>query len=111
MPLIAGAGHASATARFDDEQLFYLQARGISEKEAQRLVVHGLFNDLIRQVGVPSIEERLLGTVEAELGAALAGHLTDLEIEGIARRCDRLLAKGSMPAPRGHWPAVPWPPF
>ena len=64
---IAGAGHASATARFDDEQLFYLQARGISEKEAQRLVVHGFFNDLIRKVGVPSIEDRLLATVEAEL--------------------------------------------
>ena len=64
---IAGAGHASATARFDDEQLFYLQARGISEKEAQRLVVHGFFNDLIRKVGVPSIEDRLLFTVEAEL--------------------------------------------
>ncbi len=64
---IEGAGHASATARFDDEQLFYLQARGISEQEAQRLVVHGFFNDLIRKVGVPSIEERLLATVEAEL--------------------------------------------
>ena len=64
---IAGAGHASATARFDDEQLFYLQARGISEKEAQRLVVHGFFNDLIRKIEVPSIEDRLLATVEAEL--------------------------------------------
>ena len=64
---IAGAGHASATARFDDNQLFYLQSRGVSEKEAQRLVVHGFFNDLIRKVGVASIEERLLATVEAEL--------------------------------------------
>ncbi|MDP9490802.1 MAG: Fe-S cluster assembly protein SufD [Actinomycetota bacterium] len=64
---IAGAGHASATARFDDEHLFYLRSRGISEKEAQRLVVHGFFNDLIRKVGIPSIEERLLTTVEAEL--------------------------------------------
>ena len=64
---IAGAGHASATARFDDNQLFYLQSRGISEKESQRLVVHGFFNDLIRKVGVPSIEARLLATVEAEL--------------------------------------------
>ncbi|RYB90502.1 Fe-S cluster assembly protein SufD [Nocardioides oleivorans] len=64
---IAGAGHASTTARFDDEQLFYLQSRGISEAEAQRLVVHGFFNDLIRKVGVPSIEDRLLTTVEAEL--------------------------------------------
>ena len=64
---IEGAGHASATARFDDTQLFYLQSRGISEKESRRLVVHGFFNDLIRKIGVPSIEERLLNTVEVEL--------------------------------------------
>ena len=64
---IEGAGHASATARFDDEQLFYLRSRGVSEKEAQRLVVHGFFNDLIRKVGVPAIEEKLMATVEAEL--------------------------------------------
>jgi Fe-S cluster assembly protein SufD len=64
---IQGAGHASATARFDDEQLFYLRSRGISEKEAQRLVVHGFFNDLIGKVGIPSIADQLLETVEAEL--------------------------------------------
>ena len=64
---IVGAGHASATARFDDEQLFYLRSRGVSEKEARRLVVHGFFNDLIRKVGIPMIEEQLLTTVEAEL--------------------------------------------
>ncbi|WP_244962930.1 Fe-S cluster assembly protein SufD [Nocardioides dongkuii] len=64
---IEGAGHASATARFDDEQLFYLRSRGVSEKEARRLVVHGFFNDLIRKVGIPEVEEQLLATVEAEL--------------------------------------------
>ena len=64
---IEGAGHASATGRFDDNQLVYLRSRGIEEAEARRLVVHGFFNDLIRKVGVPSIEDRLLTTVEAEL--------------------------------------------
>jgi Fe-S cluster assembly protein SufD len=64
---IEGAGHASATARFDDEQLFYLQSRGVSEKESRRLVVHGFFNDLIRKIAVPEIEESLTSTVEAEL--------------------------------------------
>ncbi len=64
---IEGAGHASATARFDDEQLFYLRSRGVSEKEARRLVLHGFFNDLIRRVGVPALEERLTSTVEEEL--------------------------------------------
>ena len=49
---IEGAGHASATGRFDDEQLFYLQSRGITEDEARRLVVHGFFADIIRKIGV-----------------------------------------------------------
>ncbi|MEO9323773.1 Fe-S cluster assembly protein SufD [Nocardioides sp. C4-1] len=64
---IEGAGHASATARFDDEQLFYLRSRGISDEEARRLVLHGFFQDLIRKVGIPSLEEKLTETVEAEL--------------------------------------------
>jgi Fe-S cluster assembly protein SufD len=64
---IEGAGHASATGRFDDEQLFYLRSRGIDEPEARRLVVHGFFNDLIRKIGVPSLQDKLMETVEQEL--------------------------------------------
>jgi Fe-S cluster assembly protein SufD len=64
---IEGAGHASATGRFDDNQLFYLRSRGIEETEARRLVVHGFFHDLIRRIDVPQIEEQLRATVEAEL--------------------------------------------
>ena len=64
---IAGAGHASTTGRFDDQQLFYLQSRGIPEDEARRLVVHGFFHDIIRKIGVAEIEESLHATVEAEL--------------------------------------------
>jgi len=68
---IAGAGHASATGRFDDEQLFYLRSRGISEVEARRLVVYGFFNDLIRRIDVPAIEAQLHSAVEAELAATM----------------------------------------
>ncbi|RNL79423.1 Fe-S cluster assembly protein SufD [Nocardioides marmorisolisilvae] len=64
---IEGAGHASATGRFDDNQLFYLRSRGIEEAEARRLVVHGFFNDLIGKIGVESLEDKLRETVEAEL--------------------------------------------
>jgi len=62
-----GAGHASTTGRFDDQQLFYLQARGIPEDEARRLVVYGFFADIIHKIGVPQIEDRLMATIEAEL--------------------------------------------
>ena len=67
---IAGAGHASATGRFDDEQLFYLQARGISEEEARRLVVLGFLAEIVQQIGAPELEQRLLDAIEAELGTA-----------------------------------------
>jgi Fe-S cluster assembly protein SufD len=64
---IEGAGHASTTGRFDDEQLFYLRSRGIEEAEARRLVVHGFFADIIRRIGIPEVERRLLDAVEDEL--------------------------------------------
>ena len=64
---IEGAGHSSTTGRFDDEQLFYLRSRGITEDEARRLVVHGFFADIIRRIGVPDVESRLLATIEREL--------------------------------------------
>ena len=67
---IEGAGHASTTGRFDDQHLFYLQSRGIPEDEARRLVVHGFFNDIIRKIGVPALQERLEAAIEAELSAA-----------------------------------------
>jgi Fe-S cluster assembly protein SufD len=69
---IAGAGHASTTGRFDDEQLFYLRSRGIDEAEARRLVVHGFFADIIRRIGIPAIEESLLQAVEGELAVNLS---------------------------------------
>jgi Fe-S cluster assembly protein SufD len=64
---IEGAGHASASGRFDDEQLFYLQARGIAELDARRLVVRGFLNELIQQSGVDAIEERLNASSGLEL--------------------------------------------
>ncbi|QDP97504.1 Fe-S cluster assembly protein SufD [Microlunatus elymi] len=64
---ILGAGHAATTGRFDDQQLFYLQSRGIDENEARRLVVHGFFADIIHKIGVPEVEKGLMTAVEKEL--------------------------------------------
>jgi Fe-S cluster assembly protein SufD len=64
---VVGAGHASTTGRFDDEQLFYLMARGIPEDEARRLVVRGFFAEIVERIGVPEVRDRLLAAVESEL--------------------------------------------
>jgi Fe-S cluster assembly protein SufD len=69
---VVGAGHASATGRFDDEQLFYLMSRGITEENARRLVVRGFFSELINKIPVESLRDRISATVEerlAEVGA------------------------------------------
>ena len=70
---IIGAGHASATGRFDDEQLFYLMSRGIAEADARRLVVRGFFAELIEQIGVPQVQEHLMNAIEKELERAALG--------------------------------------
>jgi len=80
---ITGAGHASATGRFDDEQLFYLQARGIPEEESRRLVVLGFLVEVIQKIGAPELEERLVAAVEQELTegrTVLAAPMTDTVI-------------------------------
>jgi Fe-S cluster assembly protein SufD len=64
---IVGAGHASATGRFDDEQLFYLRSRGIPEDQARRLVIRGFFGEIISKIAVPEIRERLTAAIEHEL--------------------------------------------
>ena len=68
---IVGAGHASATGRFDDEQLFYLQSRGITQDEARRLVVRGFFAGIVNRIGVAEIQEHLMSAIDAELSLSM----------------------------------------
>jgi Fe-S cluster assembly protein SufD len=67
---VVGAGHASATGRFDDEQLFYLMARGIPEHEARKLVVRGFFAELLDKIPVVELRERLGAAIEVRLAGA-----------------------------------------
>ncbi|GGA56784.1 Fe-S cluster assembly protein SufD [Pseudoclavibacter endophyticus] len=64
---IEGAGHASATGRFDDEHLFYLMSRGIAEAEARRMVAHGFLNEIVQEIGNDELAERLNAIIEQEL--------------------------------------------
>ena len=69
--VIEGAGHASATGRFDETQLFYLMARGIPQDEGRRLVVRAFFAVIIDRIGVPSVTEHLMEAIDAELAVSL----------------------------------------
>jgi Fe-S cluster assembly protein SufD len=64
---IVGAGHASTTGRFDDEQLFYLSSRGIPAEIARRLVIRGFFAEIVGKIKDEEIENRLMDRIDAEL--------------------------------------------
>ena len=67
---VVGAGHASATGRFDDEQMFYLRARGITEELARVLVVRGFFADILGRTGITGLAESVMRTIDARLGVS-----------------------------------------
>jgi len=64
---VTRAGHASTSGRLEDQHLFYLMARGIPLSEARRLVIRGFFGELIGEIEVPEIRERITTAIEAEL--------------------------------------------
>jgi len=67
---VVGAGHASATGRFDDEQLFYLQSRGISKELARQLVVRGFFVQVLDKVADEKLRADVLRRIEERIGMA-----------------------------------------
>jgi Fe-S cluster assembly protein SufD len=69
---IVGAGHASATGRFDEEHLFYLQSRGVPEDEARRLVVKGFFNEIVQKIPAEDLRDELTEAIVARLDAGEA---------------------------------------
>ena len=69
---IVGAGHASTTGRFDDEQLFYLMSRGIPAEQARRLVIRGFFSEIVTKLKIEAIEERIMARIDAELSVVKA---------------------------------------
>jgi Fe-S cluster assembly protein SufD len=74
---VVGAGHASASGRLEDEHLFYLMARGIPFEEARRLVIEGFFGELIAQIEVPELQERVTAAIEQELTVPADGRPSD----------------------------------
>ena len=62
--------HAAAIAPVDEEQVFYLQSRGLTRSEATRAIVEGFFEPLLEQIPLPGVRERVRETVarRAEFG-------------------------------------------
>jgi uncharacterized repeat protein (TIGR03843 family) len=75
-----------------------------------RTVLWGWLGDPVPEADLAEVL-RVGKELSGQLGDVLSVHLTDPEIDAVATRCRRLSERAVMPAPRGSYPAIPWPPF
>jgi Fe-S cluster assembly protein SufD len=59
--------HASTTSKVDAEQLFYLQARGITREDAVREIVRGFFVDVLERIEVDAVREQVQAALWARM--------------------------------------------
>ena len=61
------AGHAASVGRVDPEQLYYLMSRGISQHEAERLVIHGFLDPVVRELPIEDVKRQLRDVIELKV--------------------------------------------
>ena len=61
------AGHAASVGRVDPEQLYYLMSRGISRHEAERLVIHGFLDPVVRELPIEDVQRKLREVIELKV--------------------------------------------
>mgnify|MGYP002715109226 FL=1 len=61
------AGHAASVGRVDPEQLYYLMSRGISRTEAERLVIHGFLDPVVRELPIEDVKRQLREVIERKV--------------------------------------------
>jgi Fe-S cluster assembly protein SufD len=74
-PEVVRCAHGATVGPVDEEQLFYLQARGIPIEGAETMLLQGFFNQVLDRIRDEGLREELAGLVEQELeSSAWAAH-------------------------------------
>lgn len=60
-------GHAASVGPVSEDELFYLQSRGIPRSEAERLIVRGFFQEVLDKIPLEDVRERIDAAIEEEL--------------------------------------------
>ncbi|WP_239256760.1 Fe-S cluster assembly protein SufD [Listeria ilorinensis] len=61
------AGHAASVGRVDPVQMFYLMSRGISKHEAERLIIHGFLDPVVRELPIEGVKVMLKDVIEGKV--------------------------------------------
>lgn len=55
--------HGATISQLEDSKVFYLKSRGINEDSARRFLIQAFATEMINRIPVPSLQERLVKTV------------------------------------------------
>lgn len=61
------AGHAASVGRVDPLQLYYLMSRGIPQREAERLVIHGFLAPVVNELPIEGVKKQLVEVIERKV--------------------------------------------
>src|SRR5699024_4286483 len=61
------AGHAASVGRIDEMQLYYLQSRGFSQQEAERLIIHGFLTPVVNELPIETVKNQLSQLIEGKI--------------------------------------------
>lgn len=61
------AGHAASVGKIDPIQMYYLMSRGLSRKEAERLIIHGFLAPVVNEIPIESVKEQLIEVIERKV--------------------------------------------
>ncbi|MEM3852616.1 MAG: SufD family Fe-S cluster assembly protein, partial [Methanomassiliicoccales archaeon] len=77
--------HSASVSQLSEEQLYYLQTRGLPLEEAEKLLVLGFFDPLISRIPIDSVRDKIRFHIEDKwnnvLSLKASRHLDELEFE------------------------------
>ncbi len=63
--------HGCTIGQLDDSAIFYMQSRGIPEKEAKALLMYAFGNSVLSSVKIPEIKQRITNIIAKKLGISI----------------------------------------
>ncbi|MCD4827372.1 MAG: SufD family Fe-S cluster assembly protein [Acholeplasmataceae bacterium] len=61
------AGHGATIGKIEEEQLYYLQSRGLNRKEAEKLIINGFLQPIIDEIDDEPLRDRFVNLVNSRI--------------------------------------------
>lgn len=61
------AGHGASLGKIDEEQIYYLKSRGLNDKQANTLLIHGFLSPVIEKLSINRVQEKTIELINDKI--------------------------------------------